>query len=475
VIQSRPSTKSFEVFLSHHKAGAGSAARMLACILEGEIKGKCFLDAEYLEDLDDLFDAVRCSKNIVVILSGATLTRPWCVGEVVTAFKCNIHMVRVTFQQDYGQPLDVLLGLQGEELDAAMRDICNTLGTFGINDCMINDALRGLLQATLVHINVGCSTINSDVDRLMAKLEGIRRGTLRMQPWLEVGQESQMTDGGASDGCVSKTMSLDSFYVYISGDPDDLEAICTSRVLKMKLQKIMQVRVFIDTDCSDPVVRSTLKRMDHGRVIVLVTQHTFVKPRQLARLVILLRNPCVHVLPVLAASGSSFTFPTQAVLESIVETGQPLAPTCEEAQRMLSTMSFAPVGLDEVASVIKLLCKRIMERFDAAMESNKKLDAVADSLAATLKAMEVDAPRRSILATSSMRGDEVVPSDDESTDDDDALHVEDFRESSSLCSSMKRPSIRSTSKTSNRSPCTTTVLPIPTVVGCSSEEPMEIV
>ena len=53
-----------------------------------------FLDSDQLEDLDLIFDTIRCTTHsVVVVLTPQVLTRMWCAGEIVTAFKNKILTV----------------------------------------------------------------------------------------------------------------------------------------------------------------------------------------------------------------------------------------------------------------------------------------------------------------------------------------------------------------------------------------------
>ena len=56
-----------------------------------------FIDVDDLKDLDDLFEIVGKDTATVVALSSAQLLyRPWCVGELVTAWNEDVPIVRVT-------------------------------------------------------------------------------------------------------------------------------------------------------------------------------------------------------------------------------------------------------------------------------------------------------------------------------------------------------------------------------------------
>eukprot|EP00434_Breviolum_minutum_P036186 symbB.v1.2.032056.t1/scaffold3795.1/size50223/4 len=88
-------TQQFDIFLCHHKAGAGSLCRLLKLLAVKHSSSVCvFLDCDQLENLDILFDVVRSStKNVVVVLTPELLKRVWCAGEIATAHKNKIETI----------------------------------------------------------------------------------------------------------------------------------------------------------------------------------------------------------------------------------------------------------------------------------------------------------------------------------------------------------------------------------------------
>lgn len=82
----------FDIFLCHHKAGAGSLCRLLKLLMARHSSTvRVFLDCDQLENLDFLFDVVRTStRNVVVVLTPELLKRVWCAGEIATAHKNGI-------------------------------------------------------------------------------------------------------------------------------------------------------------------------------------------------------------------------------------------------------------------------------------------------------------------------------------------------------------------------------------------------
>jgi hypothetical protein len=80
--------KLYEAFLCHHKLGCAVGARLMKLELEQRLKKPVFLDSDALNNLEDLLEVVRGSiGNLVVLLTAGTLSRPWCAGEIATAFR----------------------------------------------------------------------------------------------------------------------------------------------------------------------------------------------------------------------------------------------------------------------------------------------------------------------------------------------------------------------------------------------------
>ena len=90
----RPKAKLYGIFMCHHKAGGGSLSRLVKILIGKHSSTRVFLDSDQLENLDLLFDIVRTStKSLVVVLTPELLSRSWCAGEIVTAWKNGILTV----------------------------------------------------------------------------------------------------------------------------------------------------------------------------------------------------------------------------------------------------------------------------------------------------------------------------------------------------------------------------------------------
>jgi hypothetical protein len=94
------------IFVSHHKAGAGTEATLMQEDLESIIESDpespgfgmmapVFLDSEHLSDLSDLKAHVRNTLNLVLLLTEEVLKRPWILVEIVTAHQSGVNIVPV--------------------------------------------------------------------------------------------------------------------------------------------------------------------------------------------------------------------------------------------------------------------------------------------------------------------------------------------------------------------------------------------
>jgi len=110
-------------FICHHKAGAAAQARFLQLLLQSKSQQSCFLDSDDLTNLDELFDVVRSRVgNLIVYMTRDVLRRPWCAGEITTAYKAKVKVTRVvthTFTPPEGrsllQPFDNYMDQIGKE------------------------------------------------------------------------------------------------------------------------------------------------------------------------------------------------------------------------------------------------------------------------------------------------------------------------------------------------------------------------
>lgn len=86
----------YEFFICHCKANAQAQARLLKIRLSAETKKRVFIDSDNLTELDVLFDIVRSKVGtLIAYLTRDTLTRAWCVGEIVTAVRSKRKILAI--------------------------------------------------------------------------------------------------------------------------------------------------------------------------------------------------------------------------------------------------------------------------------------------------------------------------------------------------------------------------------------------
>mmetsp|Transcript_92918 Transcript_92918/g.194207 ORF Transcript_92918/g.194207 Transcript_92918/m.194207 type:complete len:643 (+) Transcript_92918:374-2302(+) len=88
--------KKYRLFLCHHKAAAGAIARLLKMVITECHLGRVFLDSDDLLDLRSLFDTVSEDvETLVVLCTQELLLRPYCLGEITTAYLDNVDTTPV--------------------------------------------------------------------------------------------------------------------------------------------------------------------------------------------------------------------------------------------------------------------------------------------------------------------------------------------------------------------------------------------
>jgi len=131
--------KSFDFFICHHKVGAGCVARFIN--VEFAARGrKAFLDTDHLRDLDKLFDYVAChTQTLLLLCTEHVFTRPYCMGEVVTATHGQIKIAKVILP-DFEEPDEEFIQNYEEIVSAELA----CLTQCGIHMPQIADTLRNV-------------------------------------------------------------------------------------------------------------------------------------------------------------------------------------------------------------------------------------------------------------------------------------------------------------------------------------------
>jgi len=364
----RPKAK-FSIFLSHHKAAGACAARFLKLVLGKRVKGPLFYDCDCLTSLGDIFDGVKNSTAVLVILSGETLCRPWCVGEIVTAYHCNIPMQCVTIGSKRSVPsqstVDKWLTLDEQGMQALFGKF-EILRPHGICLEDVAPAMKKCLEKMPLHLKL------ADQDSFEATLGVVLSELCLQRPALV--QLNQVQQAKSQQGSTSASLTGD---FLLMSDVHDSEATAAARVLKLLIQGKTQKQVVLDAALSLADFKKFLQCQSASCIICwLITSQTMKSPVQLARLALLFKLwPTCVVAPVLI--GDALFFPDGKYYEALEKTGGELGPGAKE---QLSKLAEAPVELSEVAGAVRRVLENIAYIVNVAHANEAMLNVAVNSL-----------------------------------------------------------------------------------------------
>lgn len=282
--------KAFQFFLCHHKDGTGNFTRLLKLHLveNKQVHRKVFVDSDDLRDLSILFTYIQSeTETLVVLCSRQILQRPWCIGEITTAFLNQVKLVRFTLP-DFAPPDDGAIAAY--EQNASML----ALAEHGMSIGMIQDALRWL--DTTPQLSMPAAITNNCMVQLVNTLvRNEDRGSMQI-----------------SDGKVRSTESA--LGSWILCDQTSTEAACTACIV----QKLIA-----------PLIAS--EGQGKGKVIHILALNMQM-PSSAHWVVVVCTNgalECAHVADALLAAGaaqanfipviaeSAFRFPTEAFYSTL--------------------------------------------------------------------------------------------------------------------------------------------------------------
>ncbi|CAE6972696.1 SVEP1 [Symbiodinium natans] len=169
----RPS-RTYGIFLSHHKLGAAVLSRWWKMMLTEHIKDKVFLDSDDVNKLDAIIDVTAWdSTNVVVLMTQETLKRMWCAAEIASAWAANTNIVLVSCDGNgfSDELIESLPSLWTEEQQA-------TLVNAGVTMKMIVDSYEGLKVRTPIKlIRKGAKTSEHEhaVQLALAQCKGLSK------------------------------------------------------------------------------------------------------------------------------------------------------------------------------------------------------------------------------------------------------------------------------------------------------------
>jgi len=151
------------IFLSHYKVEAGTEAALMRDALCIQIETDpyhpafdmstpVFLDSEDLQNLKNLKEHVKVSRNLVVLLTTNFLRRPWCLIEITLSMMNNINIVPVRIERAgiaFEYPTEAFYEelREGKFLSDADRELFRVLG---IDVSAVERAVRLTFQKVAV-------------------------------------------------------------------------------------------------------------------------------------------------------------------------------------------------------------------------------------------------------------------------------------------------------------------------------------
>ncbi|CAL1159370.1 unnamed protein product, partial [Cladocopium goreaui] len=142
-------SRTYGIFLSHHKLGAAVLSRWFKMLLAEITPTRVFLDSDDVSKLDAIINVTAWdSENVVVLMTSETLKRMWCAAEIASAWAARTNIVLVScdgngFSQEL---LEMIPSLWTEEQQA-------TLANAGVNMQMILDSYEGLLKRKAIPLD----------------------------------------------------------------------------------------------------------------------------------------------------------------------------------------------------------------------------------------------------------------------------------------------------------------------------------
>ncbi|CAK0864255.1 unnamed protein product [Prorocentrum cordatum] len=211
----------YPFFICHHRVGAQAQARLLKMMLTSKTGRLVLTDTDDLTELDSLFDTV---KTQVHHLRG-TLSRPWCAGEIVTAFMWRKQITAVV-TDSFVPPNEKAYADMAKYLDLSS---CS-LNPFGITNDSVASAYRNLMSDDVNKVH-----LRSDV-----------RGIARFQHVSDFLSDSEAVsaEGIETDVLASaEPLPMEPRAVLISSEPGNDEALATALILLQKIE--LQLKDFV--------------------------------------------------------------------------------------------------------------------------------------------------------------------------------------------------------------------------------------
>jgi len=286
----------YDYFVCHHKAAAAGQSRYLQLMLRRHLGKSCFLDSDDLIDLTSLFDTVRSRVgHLLPYLTAATLTRPWCAGEVVVTKKSHLKCTPIV-HASFTPPTEAELRDVGSYIDASLN-----LSEYNMTLQDVAHAFRWLNEKAKNPTAIQLSELGNGrqmFEGLVSKIGGVAK--YAQSPKLALNDK------------------LDK--LIISSDVHDHEATAATGILLAKVQEDLlsivrgDLCIMADLDCnvSDEQLISCVSRA--RSVLVMLTSGTLESKQQL-QIICYASERKAHMIPILTPN---FNFPTASYYANVL-------------------------------------------------------------------------------------------------------------------------------------------------------------
>jgi len=386
----------FSVYICHHAGNGGSACRVLQGIFVRSRVGRVFYDVDVLETLNSLnqqFDAVKRSSNLLVAFGTETLCRPWCIGAIVCAFRKRTPLFRVIFE-DYNEEQRMTGvdstgkispgyvanrdggttkisktftggALFGKDTQVFEIDTISLRG-FGLAQEAVHPAVQALMRVEPVEMNFRMQgELSTSIEFLSNKMSV--PFSVAVVNELYSCSSNCLTQIKDPSGKVSRpsVTQLASKPGLIMCDHKDGEAVAVSRFFASFLGK---EGAWIETqDLTAPDYATVVSNLKPNNVFFLCSQGTQESEAQLARLGLLWkRQPGVNMSPVVI--GATFNFPDTNMLGHILSAKFGASP----AERIFA-LAGDNVSLKEISLAVDHLMTFLIQFINFPQLSQKKL------------------------------------------------------------------------------------------------------
>eukprot|EP00435_Cladocopium_sp_Y103_P016147 s1465_g4.t1 len=231
-------SKTYGIFLSHHKLGAAVLCRWFKMLLTGIIKDRIFLDSDDVNKLDAIIEVTAWDcENVVVIMTSETLKRMWCAAEIASAHagEGNVVLVSCDGNGFTDELIQMLPDLWSDEQQA-------TLAAAGISMQAVEEAYNSLSEQKPIPLRRRGAKEQEHFN--VAKL--VVSQCKGLSPFLLTRlQKTQRQNSGPTGMTSSQLGEIQQSLIMLLGDLDTPESGCSCRVLQALLQGKMHEGVTV--------------------------------------------------------------------------------------------------------------------------------------------------------------------------------------------------------------------------------------